>query len=103
VPGFLSGLQVGAVVGWGADRGFEPPGFDWPRGQHNGRNLHIARKPVYIEDRVTMTQRPRHQLSFGAMVHSGLQSNEIIALSPYGQATFASLATFLQGTASRFC
>jgi hypothetical protein len=30
------------------------------------------------------------------------QSNEIIALSQYGQATFASLATFLEGTTSTF-
>ena len=43
----------------------------------------------------------RHQLSFGAWFQR-FQSNEIIALSQYGQATFASLATFLQGTTSSF-
>jgi hypothetical protein len=53
-----------------------------------------------FEDRVTLT-RGRHQLSFGAWFQP-FQSNETIALSQYGQATFASLATFLQGTIGTF-
>ncbi len=43
----------------------------------------------------------RHQFSFGAWFQP-FQSNETIALSQYGQATFTSLQTFLQGTASSF-
>jgi hypothetical protein len=69
-------------------------------GSNNGSNLHIARNLFTYEDRVTMTQG-RHQLSFGAWFQR-FQSNEIIALSQYGQATFASLTTFLQGTTSSF-
>ncbi len=43
----------------------------------------------------------RHQFSFGAWFQR-VQSNETLALSQYGQATFTSLQTLLQGTASSF-
>ena len=45
--------------------------------------------------------RGRHQFSFGAWFQR-FQSNETIALSQFGQATFTSLQTFLQGTISSF-
>ena len=99
VPGFLSGLQVGAVV-VGGSAASNPQASIGLAGSNNGSNLHIARNLFTYEDRVTMT-KGRHQLSFGAWFQR-FQSNEIIALSQYGQATFASLATFLQGTASSF-
>ncbi len=41
----------------------------------------------------------RHQFTFGDWFQR-LRSNENLALSQYGQATFTSLQTFLQGTAS---
>jgi hypothetical protein len=69
-------------------------------GSNNGSNLNIARNLYTIEDRVTLT-RGRHQLSLGAWFQP-FQSNETIALSQYGQATFASLKTFLAGTTSSF-
>jgi len=53
-----------------------------------------------FEDRVAMT-RGRHQLTFGAWFQP-FQSNETIALSQYGQATFPSLTNFLQGSMSSF-
>lgn len=43
----------------------------------------------------------KHQLDFGVWLQQ-FQSNEIIALSQYGQATFSSLQTFLQGVTSSF-
>jgi len=49
---------------------------------------------------VTLT-RGRHQLSFGAWFQR-FQSNENIALSQFGQATFSSLAQFLSGTVNSF-
>jgi len=97
VPGFLSGLQVGAVV-VGGSAASNPQASIGLAGSNNGSNLHIARNLFTYEDRVTMT-KGRHQLSIGAWFQR-FQSNEIIALSQYGQATFASLSTFLQGTAS---
>ena len=99
VPGFLTGLPVGAVV-VGGSAASNPQASIGLAGSNNGSNLHIARNLFTYEDRVTMT-KGRHQLSFGAWFQQ-FQSNEIIALSQYGQATFASLTTFLQGTTSSF-
>ncbi len=99
VPAFLTGLQVGAVV-VGGSAASNPQASIGLAGSNNGSNLHIARNLFTYEDRVTLT-KGRHQLSFGAWFQQ-FQSNENIALSQYGQATFASLQTFLQGTTSSF-
>jgi hypothetical protein len=97
VPGFLIGHQVGAVV-VGGSAASNPQASIGLAGSNNGSNLSIARNLYTYEDRVTLT-KGRHQLSFGAWFQQ-FQSNENIALSQHGQATFSSLATFLQGTAS---
>ncbi len=99
VPGFLTGLQVGAVV-VGGSAASNPQAQVGLAGSNNGSNLTIHRNLYTFEDRVTLTHG-RHQLSFGAWFQP-FQSNETIALSQYGQATFASLTTFLQGTIGTF-
>ncbi|HEY6385191.1 MAG TPA: carboxypeptidase regulatory-like domain-containing protein [Candidatus Acidoferrum sp.] len=99
VPGFLTGLPVGAVV-VGGSAASNPQAQVGLAGSNNGSNLTIHRNLYTFEDRVTLTRR-RHQLSFGAWFQP-FQSNETIALSQYGQATFASLTTFLQGTIGTF-
>ncbi len=99
VPGFLLGRPVGAVV-VGGSAASNPQAQVGLAGSNNGSNLSIARNLFTYEDRVTWT-RGRHQFNFGAWFQR-FQSNETIALSQYGQATFASLATFLQGTTSTF-
>ena len=99
VPGFLVGHQVGAVV-VGGSAASNPVASIGLAGSNNGSNLHIVRNLFTFEDRVTVT-KGRHQLSFGAWFQK-FQSNENIALSQYGQATFTSLTTFLKGTASTF-
>ena len=99
VPGFLLGHQVGAVV-VGGSAASNPQAQIGLAGSNNGSNLHIARNLYTFEDRVTLT-RGRHQFSFGAWLQP-FQSNETIALSQFGQATFTSLQTFLQGTTSSF-
>ncbi len=99
VPGFLTGLPVGAVV-VGGSAASNPQAQLGLAGSNNGSNLRIHRNLYTFEDRVTLT-RGRHQLSFGAWFQP-FQSNEAIALSQYGQATFASLSTFLQGTIGTF-
>ena len=99
VPGFLLGKPVGAVV-VGGSAASNPAATLGLAGSNNGSNLSIARNLYTFEDRLTWT-RGRHQWSFGAWFQK-FQSNENIALSQYGQATFTSLATFLQGTASSF-
>ena len=99
VPGFLLGHPVGAVV-VGGSAASNPQAALGLAGSNNGSNLHIARNIYTYEDRVTLT-KGRHQISVGAWFQQ-FQSNEIIALSQFGQATFSSLQTFLQGTASSF-
>lgn len=99
VPGFLVGRQVGAVVvGGGATS--NPQAQIGLAGSNNGSNLHIARNLYTFEDHLTML-RGRQQFTFGAWFQP-FQSNETIALSQYGQATFSSLQTFLKGTMSSF-
>jgi hypothetical protein len=99
VPGFLVGHQVGAVV-VGGSAASNPQAQLGLAGSNNGSNLTIARNLYTYEDRVGLT-RGKHQLDFGAWFQQ-FQSNENIALSQYGQATFTSLQTFLQGVTSTF-
>src|SRR6266852_984205 len=99
VTGFLIGRPVGAVV-VGGSAASNPQATLGLAGSNNGSNLRIARNLYTYEDRVTLTHG-RNQLSIGAWLQQ-FQSNETIALSQFGQATFASLQTFLQGTTSTF-
>ncbi len=99
VPGFLTGLPVGAVV-VGGSAASNPQAQVGLAGSNNGSNLLVHRNLYTIEDRVTLT-RGKHQLSLGVWLQP-FQSNETLALSQFGQATFASLTTFLQGTTSSF-
>lgn len=99
VPGFLSGRPVGAVV-VGGSAASNPAAQLGLAGSNNGSNLRIARNLYTFEDRFTLT-RGKHQITLGTWWQR-FQSNETIALSQYGQATFSSLQTFLQGTTSSF-
>ena len=99
VPGFLAGLPVGAVV-VGGSAASNPQAQIGLAGSNNGSNLRVARNIFTYEDRVTLS-RGIHQLSFGAWFQQ-FQSNETLALSQYGQATFTSLQTFLTGVTSTF-
>jgi Carboxypeptidase regulatory-like domain len=99
VPGFLIGHPVGAVV-VGGSAASNPQAQLGLAGSNNGSNLSIARNLYTFEDHLTLT-RGRHQLELGAWFQR-FQSNETIALSQFGQATFTSLQTFLKGTISSF-
>src|SRR5882724_4999824 len=99
VPGFLVGHPVGAVV-VGGSAASNPQAQLGLAGSNNGSNLSIARNLYTFEDHVTLT-RGRHQLEFGAWFQR-FQSNETIALSQFGQATFTGIQTFLTGTLSSF-
>ncbi|MBV9084888.1 MAG: TonB-dependent receptor, partial [Acidobacteriaceae bacterium] len=95
LPGFLSGLPVGALV-VGGSAASNPTAQISLAGSNNGSNLDVHRNMYTYEDRVSVTAG-RHQFSFGAWFQQ-FQSNENLALSQYGQATFTSLQTLLQGT-----
>jgi hypothetical protein len=99
VPGFLTRRLVGAVV-VGGSAASNPQAQIGLAGSNNGSNLNVDRNLYTYEDRVALT-RGAHQLSFGAWFQQ-FQSNETLNLSQYGQATFTSLQTFLNGTTSSF-
>jgi hypothetical protein len=99
VSGFIVGRQVGAVV-VGGSAASNPQAQVGLAGSNNGSNLSIARNLYTFEDKVAIT-RSKHQFTFGAWLQP-FQSNETIALSQFGQATFTSLQTFLQGTVGSF-
>jgi hypothetical protein len=99
VPGFLTGLPVGAVV-VGGSAASNPQAAVGLAGSNNGSNLHIARNLYTFDDHLAWTHG-RHQFTFGAWLQP-FQSNETIALSQFGQATFTSLQTFLTGTVATF-
>jgi hypothetical protein len=97
VPGFLAGLPVGAVV-VGGSQASNPQAQLGLAGSNNGSNLHIARNLFTLTDDLTMT-KGRHEVRVGVWLQP-FQSNEVIALSQYGQMTFTGLPNFLAGTAS---
>jgi len=99
VPSLLVGRPVGAVV-IGGSAASNPTAQLSLAGSNNGSNLDIARNLFTYEDRVTVT-KGRHRVSVGAWFQR-LRSNENLALSQYGQATFTSLTTFLEGTVGTF-
>ena len=96
VSPFLSGLPfVGAVV-VGGSAASNPAAQIALAGSNNGSNLNLHRNLFTYEDQAAWT-KGRHQFKFGAWFQR-FQSNENIALSQYGQATFQSVATFLGGS-----
>jgi hypothetical protein len=97
VQGFLAGLPVGAVV-VGGSQASNPQAQLGLAGSNNGSNLHIDRNLYTFTDDVTWDKGP-HQLRAGVWLQP-FQSNEIIALSQYGQLTFTGVPNFLAGTGS---
>jgi hypothetical protein len=96
LTGFLLGKPVGAIV-VGGSAASNPTAQLGLAGSNNGSNLTVARNLFTYEDRVSWT-KGRHQVTVGGWLQR-LQSNETLALSQYGQATFTSLQTLLQNVA----
>ncbi len=99
LSGFLAGHPIGAAV-VGGSAASNPTAQVALAGSNNGSNLYLARNIFTYEDRVSWT-KGRHQVNVGAWFQR-LRSNEELALSQYGQATFTSLQTLLQGTIATF-
>ncbi len=96
LPGFLAGRPLGAVVVGGSATS-NPTAQLSLAGSNNGSNLDVYRNLFTYEDHVSLT-RGRNDFSAGVWLQR-FQSNENLALSQYGQATFTSLQTLLQGVA----
>lgn len=95
LPGFLARDPVGAIV-VGGSAASNPTAQLSLAGSNNGSNLRVARNLFTYQDQVSVT-RGRNEMTAGVWFQR-LQSNETLALSQYGQATFTSLQTLLQGT-----
>jgi len=97
VPGFVGTLPVGAVV-VGGSQASNPQAQLGLAGSNNGSNLFVARNLFTYTDQVAVTSG-RHQITAGVWFQR-LQSNELLALSQYGQMTFTGVPAFLSGVGS---
>ncbi len=98
-PGFVAGKPVGAIViaGSTASNGSSQV---TGAGANVGSNNAIARNLFTFDDHVFYS-RGHHQIELGGWLQR-LQSNDNLAQNQFGQASFASLATFLAGTVKTF-
>ncbi|HEV2500846.1 MAG TPA: carboxypeptidase-like regulatory domain-containing protein [Terriglobia bacterium] len=98
-PPFVAGHPVGAIV-IGGSASPNSTSQITQAGSNTGNNLSIARNLFTYEDRLSLT-RGLHQVNVGAWFEQ-VRSNENLALTQWGQATFSSLTSFLQGTVTTF-
>ncbi|TAN24353.1 MAG: carboxypeptidase regulatory-like domain-containing protein [Acidobacteria bacterium] len=99
VPGFLQGLPPGAVV-VGGSAASNPAAQLSLAGSNNGSQLNLTRNLFTAEDTLTLT-RGRDTLQAGYWAQR-VESNEDLALSQYGQASFTGLQALLAGKISTF-
>jgi Carboxypeptidase regulatory-like domain len=99
VPGFVSGRPVGAIVISGSTASNGASQITGAGG-NVGSNNAVARNLFTFDDHIYWTFG-RHQVEIGGWLQR-LQSNDNLAQNQYGQASFATLQTFLQGTIKTF-
>ena len=99
IPGWVQGDPIGAVVvgGGTALNGASQISL---AGTNAGSNLHAARNLYTVDDHIVLS-RGIHQIEAGGWLQL-LQANDDLAQYQYGQASFGSLASFLQGKVSTF-
>ncbi len=98
-PSFLAGKPTGAIVIAGSTASNGSSQITGA-GANVGSNNAIARNLYTFDDHVFYT-RGKHQIEAGVWLQR-LESNDNLAQNQYGQASFASLATFLTGTVKTF-
>ncbi len=96
---FVGNLPTGAVV-IGGSTASNPATQVGLAGSNNGSNLNVFRNIFTYEDQVSLTHG-KHQFSFGVWFQQ-FQSNERLALSQFGQASFGSINAFLGGVVGTF-
>jgi len=99
IPGWVDGAPIGAVVvgGGTASNGASQISL---AGANNGSNLSAVRNLFTWDDHVGI-MRGRHQITAGVWGQR-VQANDNLVQSQYGQASFSSLSSFLQGTIATF-
>lgn len=98
-PGFVLGKPVGAIVIAGSTASNGSSQIT-QAGANVGSNNATTRNLYTLDDHIFYT-RGAHQLEVGGWLQ-WLQSNDNLAQNQFGQASFASLSTFLQGTVKTF-
>ncbi len=98
-PTFLAGRPVGAIVIAGSTASNGSSQITGA-GANVGSENATARNLFTVDDHIFYT-RGTHQIEAGVWVQR-VQSNDNLAQNQFGQASFASLATFLQGTVRTF-
>ncbi|MDE1177191.1 MAG: carboxypeptidase-like regulatory domain-containing protein [Edaphobacter sp.] len=99
VPGWVSGKPVGAIVIAGSTASNGSSQITGA-GANVGSNNATTRNLFTFDDHIFWTFG-RHQIEAGGWIQR-MQSNDSLAQNQFGQASFASLTTFLQGTVKTF-
>jgi hypothetical protein len=99
VPGWVTGLPVGAVIisGSTASAGIAQV---TPAGNNVNSNNHAARNVYTADDHVFWT-RGSQQFELGGWFED-IETNDMLTQNQYGQASFATLTSFLEGTVASF-
>jgi len=99
IPGWVTGDPIGAVVvggGTASNGASQITGA----GTNAGDNLRVVRNLFTYDDHVTYTHGI-HQFDVGGWFQQ-IQANDNMAQDQYGQASFSSLTSLLQGTIATF-
>ena len=99
IPGWVEGKPIGAIVIAGSTASNGSSQITGA-GANVGSDNTTARNLFTFDDHIFWS-RGRHQIEAGVWLQR-LQSNDNLAQNQYGQASFASLSTFLQGNVKTF-
>ena len=99
VPGWVAGKPVGAIVIAGSTASNGSSQITGA-GSNVGSNNATTRNLFTVDDHIFWSIG-RHQIEAGGWLQR-LQSNDNLAQNQYGQASFSTLTTFLQGTVATF-
>ena len=99
LPGWVAGDPIGAVV-IGGGTAVNAASSISGAGTNAGSNLHAVRNLFTYDDHVGYFHGI-HQIEAGVWFQR-VQANDLLAQDQYGQASFGSLTSFLQGTISTF-
>ena len=99
VPGWIGGAPIGAIViaGSTASNGASQVTL---AGANTGSNNQTVRNLFTVDEHIFWTHG-KHQLEVGVWLQR-LQSNDNLAQNQYGQASFSTLSSFLQGDVATF-
>ena len=99
LPGWVTGEPIGAIVISGSTASNGASQIT-QAGSNVGSNNKAARNLFTVEDHVYWSHG-RHQVEAGLWLQR-IQSNDLLAQNQYGQASFSTLKSFLQGTVATF-